>query len=294
MPFEAKVPGNASDRLPDFIIIGAAKAGTTSLDLYLGLHPDIFMARPKEPRFFVDAASPLGNWDKGIDWYKRLFVTGKRLCGEASPQYARAPYWPGVPERMAAVVPNAKLIYLVREPMARLRSNYIMNMKRGAVGGSLAEYVDANSYALDASCYGRQLEGYLAHFPLERILVVESADLDADRLGTLRRIFRFLGADDSFFTPIFFRRRLVGAAEGYPSPLGRRIERSAVMRAAQRTMPGSLFYHVRNVVLAPFMLPDPSTELPVARERELQALFREEVGLLRRLTGLPLPSLDAD
>jgi len=76
-------------RLPNFIIVGATKAGTTSLDFYLSLHPEIQMARPKEPRFFIDAQEPFGRWGRGPDWYRGLFQTGKRLCGEA--YYARLP-----------------------------------------------------------------------------------------------------------------------------------------------------------------------------------------------------------
>jgi hypothetical protein len=77
-------------RLPDFIVIGAAKAGTTSLHFYPSLHPEIFMSTPKVPRFFADAPEPLGRWHPGEVWYRRLFVTTKRLAGETSPTYAAA------------------------------------------------------------------------------------------------------------------------------------------------------------------------------------------------------------
>lgn len=284
--------GVVKGRLPDFIVIGAAKAGTSSLDLYLGLHPEIYMARPKEPRFFVDAPPPTGHWSMGTDWYTRRFVTDKPLCGEASPQYTRMPSLPGVAERMAAVVPNAKLIYLVREPMARLRSQYAMQMKHDTFRGSFADYVDRCPQAVDSSCYGRQLEAYLRHYPLDWILVVESADLQARRRDTLRRIFRFIGADDTFFTPLFLHERNVGRAERYPGPLGRRIERSGPMRLAKRLLHGGAYFYLRNAVLAPFALPVPPPVLPDPKRLELETLLRNEVALLRTLTGLPLPSLD--
>ena len=78
-------------RWPDFLVIGATKAGTTSLDFYLSLHPDIHMARPKEPRFFIDDAEPIGRWSRGEEWYRSLFVSPKRLAGETSPLYTDEP-----------------------------------------------------------------------------------------------------------------------------------------------------------------------------------------------------------
>ena len=95
---------NRCGRLPDFIIVGATKAGTTSLDFYLSLHHEIHMARPKESLFFIDAPEPLGRWRNGIDWYRGLFRSEKRICGEASPAYTHAPALPGVPERMSRIV----------------------------------------------------------------------------------------------------------------------------------------------------------------------------------------------
>jgi len=275
-------------RLPDFVVIGAAKAGTTSLDFYLGLHPEIFMARPKELRFFVDAPLPTGRWSLGEDWYTRQFITRKPACGESSPQYAISPR---APERMAAVVPNAKLIYLVREPMARLRSQYLMEVRRGVFVGSFAAYVEQRPPAVDHSCYGNHLERFLAHFSCDRIMMVESQELHVNRFATLQRIFRFLGVDDAFVTPRFHLVRHVGESEVFPTPLGMRLDRSRLMRHASRMLPSGVHHHLRNLVLSPFPAAPPSTALPEAKESELASLFRVQVELLRKLTGLSLPSL---
>ena len=198
-------------RLPDFIVIGATKAGTTSLDFYLSLHPEIQMARPKEPRFFIDAAEPAGRWGKGIDWYRRLFDGEKEICGEASPAYTHAPALPGVPERMARVVPEARLIYLVREPLERLKSHFLMQCRQKGESLGFADFLAANPEArcLLASDYGSQLQRYLNWFPPGQILVVESEELARNRSNTLRRIFEFLGVDADFSTPLFHHRRNV-------------------------------------------------------------------------------------
>ncbi|MBC7173545.1 MAG: sulfotransferase domain-containing protein, partial [Polyangiaceae bacterium] len=96
-------------RLPDFLIIGAAKSGTTTLFRYLINHSRVFDLAEKEPCFF-DAEV---NWGRGLDWYRNLFVGARddQLCGEASTNYTRYPQVPGVPERIKRVVPDAKLIY---------------------------------------------------------------------------------------------------------------------------------------------------------------------------------------
>src|SRR4051812_23979775 len=105
--------------LPDFIIIGAMKAGTTSLARYVDLHPRLHTSRRKEPDFFLrDAAPP-----KTLAWYEAGFEeTGKLQC-EASTNYTKYPFSRGVPARMHALLPGIKLIYILRDPVERIRSH---------------------------------------------------------------------------------------------------------------------------------------------------------------------------
>lgn len=278
--------------LPDFIVIGAAKAGTTSLNFYLGLHPEIHMAKPKEPCFFIDEAPPRGRWSFGLDWYRGLFETSKRLCGEVSPQYARAPYEADVAGRIAQVVPEIKLIYLVREPLSRMRSAFIMDVRRGAFQGSFAEYVDQYPVAIADSSYGSQLEEYLSYFSREKILIVESDDLHNQRRRTLARILHFIGADPGFNSPLFRMRLFVGGKARFPSWTGRRILASRPMQLAKTNLPAGVFHHLSNLVLLPFGEPPPPVDLPPRVEQRLKSILRDEVALLRRLTGLRLASLE--
>ena len=106
--------------LPNLIVIGAERCGTTSLHRYLGAHPEIFMAKSKELDFFVTELS----WRKGRGWYEKQFRNGSRVRGESSPSYTAYPVHEGVAERMAALVPDAKLVYLVRDPIERTLSGY--------------------------------------------------------------------------------------------------------------------------------------------------------------------------
>ena len=106
--------------LPNLIVIGAAKCGTTSLHAYLDEHPEIAMSREKELHFFVDRK----NWGRGIEWYEAQFDASAPVRGESSPGYSAYPLYEGVAERMARVVPDAKLVYLVRDPVERVVSHY--------------------------------------------------------------------------------------------------------------------------------------------------------------------------
>ena len=110
-------------KLPDFIIIGAAKAGTTSLYALLDRHPDIFMPAHKEPEFFARD----DHYAKGIDSYATLFegATPHQQVGEASTLYSLAPFFGHTAGRIKAHLPQVKLIYVMREPVARAYSFYV-------------------------------------------------------------------------------------------------------------------------------------------------------------------------
>ena len=109
-------------RLPTFLIIGAMRAGTTTLWGHLRSHPDVFMPEPKELSFFTKEF----NWHQGRDWYSRFFEqAGNAVAvGEASVHYSDASFFPGVAKRIARVVPTVRLVYLMRDPVERTVSDY--------------------------------------------------------------------------------------------------------------------------------------------------------------------------
>src|SRR2546421_11902695 len=106
--------------LPNLLIIGARKGGTTSLHKYLALHPQIFMSKQKELSFFDERI----RWQLGLEWYKSNFDASYLINGEASPQYARYPRTLGVPEKIKSVLGSPKLIYAIRDPVDRILSDY--------------------------------------------------------------------------------------------------------------------------------------------------------------------------
>ena len=111
-----------SGRLPDFMLIGAMKSGTTTLHAYLSRHPGLFLCTPKEPGFF----SRDERYARGLDWYRELFTDAQpeQLCGEASTCYSRWPHFENAAPRIAADVPGAKLLYITRDPVERAYSHY--------------------------------------------------------------------------------------------------------------------------------------------------------------------------
>lgn len=184
--------GPSRSTLPTFIVIGAAKSGTSSLVTYLKTHPDVFMTNPKEPRFFGGI-----NSERELEWYEALFDagTGARARGEASTDYTNAPRWTGVPERMHRVVPWVKLVYLVREPVERIRSHYAYATAMGFETRPLAEAVTERSDYLNCSRYALQLEPYLELFPREHLLVISTDDLRDRRTETVDRVLEFIDVD---------------------------------------------------------------------------------------------------
>ena len=102
------------------------------------------MSKPKELNFFIEER----NWPRGVDWYKAHFDAEARVRGEASPNYTAFPQHEGVPERMASVVPDAKLIYMVRDPLERIAAHWVHNYAKRREKGTLAETLDAPEHLL--------------------------------------------------------------------------------------------------------------------------------------------------
>ncbi len=193
---------------PDFIIIGAAKSGTTTLYQYLCRHPQIYMSTPKEPDFF----SLDSNYTKGIEWYESLFDEAKphQICGEASTTYSRWHQHPLAVERIANHLPHVKLIYIMRHPVDRAYSFYVHRLGGSQLNPELAsarnELITAETFEeaiiqqsefIDSSYYWEQIEKYLPFFPPESFLFLLMEDLINEPTNVLIKICQFLGVDDN-------------------------------------------------------------------------------------------------
>ncbi len=208
--------------LPTFLIIGAAKAGTTAVYHYLKQHPEICMSRHKETNFFALEDQSLDFQGPGdrehisrfsvtrIEDYEALFqgAEGKTAIGEASPMYL---YDPTAPARIKARIPDARLIAILRDPAERAFSMYSMFVRdrrephRNNFARALAEedrrLRDGWEWAWQytrSGFYAEQLKRYLLLFPRERIKVYLYEDLEHDPSAVMRDLFGFLGVRPDF------------------------------------------------------------------------------------------------
>lgn len=182
-------------RLPDVVIIGAAKSGTTTLAVHLGRHPSICLSSDKEPEFFSHEA----NWQRGFAWYGELFAAAKpgQLCLEASTAYTRMPQCPDAAPRLRQHCPDARLIYLMRHPVDRAYSHYVHRFMKELhpnrpFDRTFEQHVVDDPMCLDSSDYKLQIERYFEYFPRSAFLFLFTHDLEADEPRELRRVCEFL------------------------------------------------------------------------------------------------------
>ena len=180
--------------LPNFVIVGAPKCGTSSLAAWLRDHPDVYVVPEKELFYFTS------EWERGQAWYEQCFAAkGEAAVGEATPTYLHEHR---AHERLASVVPEAKLIAMVRNPVDRAYSHYWHWRERK---GEEREFEDAIASELDGGddvCltpgrYAEHLAALEQHFPPERLHVIVFDDLASDPHGVYREACRFLGVDDT-------------------------------------------------------------------------------------------------
>jgi hypothetical protein len=211
--------------LPDFVVIGAMKSATTTLHEQLARQAGIFMSRPKEPNFFSDDT----NFARGLDWYASCFVgaLSRQLRGESSTHYTKLPTYPRTVDRMVRILPRAKLIYVMRHPVDRLRSHYLHELTVGRIRVGLEAAVDRHPELVDYGRYSMQLEPYLRAFGPERILLILFDCLIGQPQLELERIGRFLGAD----APLRWDHTLK------PQNVGRERLKKSVLREALVRVP---------------------------------------------------------
>ena len=170
---------SAAMTLPTFVGIGVARGGTTWLHTLLSGHPRVFMpTHRKEIRFFDR------NYDRGLGWYEAFFpesadVDAYDAIGEISPQYL---YCSECPERVAATLPAAKLIVILRHPVDRAYSHYGFVVQRRNFQGSFEEFLAMRPNMLEKGFYSRSLDRYVRYFDRDRILAIvfEKAVRDDD------------------------------------------------------------------------------------------------------------------
>jgi hypothetical protein len=196
--------------LPNFMIIGVAKAGTTSLFRYLDEHPQVFMCSEKGSNFFGYEDARNWRWtDEGkppalrhfqartFAEYEALFagVTNEIAIGEASPQYLRCPT---AAQRIHDCIPTVKLIASLRNPADRAFSGFLMRTRRGEPVKSIAEELTPAASHVQEGLYYKRLKRYFDLFPREQIKILIFEEFKQDPARTVAELFEFVGVDPSY------------------------------------------------------------------------------------------------
>lgn len=288
-------------RMPDFCVIGAAKAATTTLNAMLALHPNLFMCPIKEPHYFsTDVVRA-----RGEQWYRGLYADAKadQLCGEASTSYARLPMTEGTAARMAQANPGMKLIYLLREPVARTESECLQTMKycRNILGRDLSHlsldqlldvFEDPGSEFYTApiatSEYIRQIAPFDVAFPSNQMLFLLQDDLRTDTKGTLQRVFEFLDVAAEAEIDIGSSRNVTAnfMAGLRDERLTSHLRALPFYEAARKLLPQRLRNTIKRAV------PKPDYALSEDRRAALAAHFAPHNRRLAERIGRDLPGWD--
>jgi hypothetical protein len=272
--------------MPNLIIIGGLKCGTTSIHHYLGLHPEIQMSKPKELNFFVEELT----WDLGLDWYRGRFDDRFPVRGESSPHYTNLPRYTGVAERIREHCPDAKLIYMVRDPIKRILSHWVHATGAGYETRELVPTLsDPDTAYIHRSMYWMQLQPYLDLFPHEQIAVITQEELQGEREETMRRAFAFAGVDETFTSEQFDREwEKSSAKQGGRYQFMERLVKLPGFRSFDRNfdrLPESMRWVVEKVVHDPEKPPAPKPQLSDDLFETLRGRFREDVAELQRFAG---------
>jgi hypothetical protein len=283
----------AESPLPTFLVIGAMKAGTSSLFNYLAAHPQVFMPAQKEVHYFTR-----DDWDtaSAFEWYSAMFAgeaSRRSLArGEASPGYSRYPQAPEVSARIRKVIPDVRLVYVIRDPVERIVSHHRHNVAFAGERRAVADIIEDEWEYVATSRYGSQIARYRDHFPADQLLVITSERLRSDRTGTVAAICRFIGVDAALLPETIDREFNTSEHDHrrWPRPVERLVG-SAPHRLAKRVTPARL----RRAVVATAMRPAPRLDdaahtLTATDRARLVDALRPDLELLQRQLG---PTFDA-
>jgi hypothetical protein len=268
-------------RLPDFIIVGAMKAATSTLHEQLAAQHGVVMSDPKEPNFFSDDAQ----FARGIEWYGSLFADGPAdaLRGESSTHYTKRPTHPRTIDRMRAVLPRStRFVYVMRHPIDRLVSHYVHEWTQNVIRTDIERAVLDHPELVEYSRYASQMEPYWSEFGPEAVLPVFFERLRSNPQAELDRIASHIGLRTAVHWRDDVDPRNVSSERLRRSALRDAIVNAPGMAALRRTLvPRSL----RDRVKAMWMMKE-RPRLADSTVARLEAVFDAELERLSPWTGI--------
>jgi Sulfotransferase domain len=269
--------------LPNFLVVGVAKAGTSSLHGYLRQHPDVFMPRMKDPGFFAfnNQADPQRYKVRTREAYEALFagVRGERAIGEVTDTYFRSRV---APANVKAAIPDVRIVVSLREPVSRAASLYHMMLRNRGVNAGLSFLAALERGEAVREGYHDSLKAWCDRFDRNRIRVILFDDLTGNTLATVQSLFGFLGVDPSFEPDLD-----VHNPGGVPkSKWMHRLMSNGRLRTWARNLPESWVHAAKDLRSRNL---DRSKMQLSAEERERAAVyFRDDILKTQDLIGLDL------
>lgn len=234
-------------RFPNFLIVGAARSGTSSLYFYLNEHPDIFFCRDKEPQFFGFHGTGRAHKSKyaTVDAYLELFADAgdAKIVGEATPSYLALEE---SPMAIARYVPDAKLLASLRNPVDRAFSFYEMTRSKGIESAaSFEEWISNNDFWLRGGEYAPHIERYRRYFSTDQFMIVLFDDLAKDATSLVRSIHEFLDVEPQIPASGLHKLNAGGAPNGV---LGSLVYRATTNRRLNRALTPFVSPRMRQMV----------------------------------------------
>lgn len=278
--------------LPNFIIGGALKGGTTSLYYFLRQHPEVFMSSLKEPRYFAyEPDNPLHADGAGLHFpvktlaeYTALFAgaAGEKAIGEASPHYLISPV---APTRIKELIPGVKLIFSLRDPVKRANSVYWHSYRLGQEDRPIEQALTAEEYAIQHGLYYHYLRVWFDLFDRTQIKVILFDDLQRNPLATFRDVCRFLDVDDQFVPDLSVRNKGGTPRHKRFGRILERVKTHPIRQAIDPLVPKPLRRMLLDVRNHNLQETPPMSE---ALARRLRDYFRDDITQLESLLGVDL------
>lgn len=310
------------NNLPGVFIVGAAKAGTTSLYHIMKAHPQIYMSPVKEPNYFSDdtvvellrpslkkrlKAQQIEKFIEGemkntihtayirdFEVYKKLFrnIGQKKIAGEASVSYL---YSKTAAKNIFYLIPEAKIIIILRDPIQRAFSHYLMDLQLAFTTGTFASALSqdmevqtkswgVSSHYIETGLYAEQVKRYLDVFPASQVKIVLYDDLKKKLFDIIKELYAFAGVDDSFIPEISEKYNTAIIPRSEIASYALKFNRLRI--AARKLLKGSLKRNIKKIFLKTDELPQITSD----EKKLLRTYFKNDVSRLEKMIKRDLSS----
>jgi len=278
---------NKNNCLPNLIVIGAMKSGTTSIHDYLNQHPDIYMSEEKELNFFIREL----NWEKGLAWYQSQFDCNYTIRGESSQGYTKKHLHKGVPQRIKEHIPHCKFIYIMRDPIKR----FISHVNEAKFQGNRPNNFDPLKHVTDfknlnyvlTSKYHYQITEFTELFDINQFYFLSLEELLQAPMQKMNEIFSFLGVKQLPEGAIQFKPQNISKDKTAEKPFLKKRGHFFLTKALKNITTPEIRYQIKTGKIFNSLFREKIKEIKPTPEllSILKSELQEDVNQLRALTG---------